>query len=190
MTRKICTLIVGLLLATPGALYAQQPTGQLSREQRWQQDLEQFAAEFPRRHKDFRRLYSQPAFNDAVAKIRTDLPRLTDAEITLQLMKLVASANIDHTYIYLPVQKLGFDQFPLKFSWFADGLAVTATSPDNIEALGARVIRIGTKTPEQLLSELAPYIGHENQIWLQLMSRPFLTKPQVLGYLILPEVSR
>ncbi len=180
MKRKTFTLIVAVLLVTSATLYAQQLPGPLNREQQWQQDLAYFAAEFPHRHKDFTRLYPQPAFDDEVAKIKTDLTRLTDAEVTLRIMKLVAGANIDHTYVYLPALKLGFDQFPLKFSWFADGLAVTETSADNLEALGARVIRIGPKTPEQLLSELAPYIGHENQAWLRLMSRPFLAKPPVL----------
>jgi hypothetical protein len=47
------------------------------------------------------------------------------------------------------------------------GLPVLASSTGYEAALRTRVLKIGEKTPEQLLPELAAYIPHENDVWLR-----------------------
>src|SRR5262249_10168266 len=75
---------------------AQEPAAQASREERWRQDLKFFADEFPRRHVDFARLYHQPAFDRELAELQAGVLKLSDAEITMRLMRLVASAGVAH----------------------------------------------------------------------------------------------
>jgi hypothetical protein len=53
-------------------------------------------------------------------------------------------------------------RLPLGFGWLDDGLAVIAASSDYSGALGARVLDIGGRTPQQLLTALEPYISFEN----------------------------
>lgn len=69
---------------------AQAPASGTERVLRWRQDLDYFADQFPSHHLDFNELYQQPAFSDEVAAIKADVPRLTDAEITLRLMRSIA----------------------------------------------------------------------------------------------------
>jgi C-terminal processing protease CtpA/Prc len=45
------------------------------------------------------------------------------------------------------------------------------------------VLKIGEKTPEQILSELAPYISHENQVWLRANAPGMLRPGAVLQHL-------
>jgi len=165
--------------------FAQTPvaTASVDRETRWRQDLKFFADEFPARHKDFDKLYPQPAFNNELAAIQADISKLDDAEITLRLMRLVATANIGHTNVYLPGLKHGFESLPISLTWYSDGLAVTRAAPDYSAALGARVLRIGSHTPEELFAALAPYIAHENTTWLKQQSSNFLVTFQVLRHL-------
>jgi hypothetical protein len=178
----ISTLIILCLF---GLCFAQSPTSRLpaDRETRWLQDLKFFSDEFPARHKDFAKLYHQPAFNNELDALRNDISKLDDAEITLRLMRLVATANVGHTNIYLPGLKQGFDRLPITLTWYSDRLAVTRSAPLYSAALGARVLLIGRYTPEQLLDSLAPYIAHENVTWLKQQSTSFLVTLQVLRHL-------
>src|SRR5262245_9602487 len=130
---------------------AQQPAPPAGREARWSEDLKFFADEFPRRHVDFAKLYPRSGFDQELARLHAAVPKLSDAEITLRLMRLVASAGIAHTNVRLPVFKLGFQQLPVSFRWYSDGLAIMAATPDHAQVLGTRVLRIGLMTPEQLL---------------------------------------
>jgi hypothetical protein len=154
--------------------------GPAEREARWRQDLQFFADEFPRRQADFASLYPQPAFDRDLAALRRDISRLTDADITLRLMRLVASAGVAHTSVGLPLFKPGFRPMPISMRWYSDGLAIVAATPDHAEALGTHVLRIGSMTPEQLLAGVAPYISHENDGWLREQSTGYLAMLKIL----------
>jgi hypothetical protein len=58
---------------------------------------------------------------------------LTDAEITLRLMKLVASAHVAHTYVGAP-RLQPFRRLPLSLAWFSDGLAIVGASSEYLDA--------------------------------------------------------
>ncbi|HYM01098.1 MAG TPA: hypothetical protein VEZ90_19220 [Blastocatellia bacterium] len=150
------------------------------REERWRQDLKFFAAEFPTRHIDFAKLYPQAKFDGEIEALQTDIAKLPDTEIVLRLMRLVASANVGHTMVYLPGGRSGFRSIPFSFKWYSDGLAVVGAAPDYASALGARVLRIGSLTPEQVLTAIAPYISHENDAWLREQSSSFIRSLPIL----------
>jgi hypothetical protein len=173
-------LLVSLCLLT--LCHAQEPAASQAadREARWRQDLKFFADEFPRRHLDFDKLYPRPGFDAELSQLQGDIPKLSDADIALRLMRLVASANIAHTRVVPPLLKLGFRRLPLTLHWYSDGLAVIAASPDYAAALGTRVLKIGSLTPEQLLARIAPYISHENDAGLQQASTEFFRITRVL----------
>jgi len=172
--------LLALCTFTLGQTQSPTPSPTPDRETRWRQDLKFFADEFAARHADFAKLYPQPGFNNELAAVQAEIPKLTDAEIVLRLMRLVASANVDHTTVYLPIFKLGFRQLPLSLRWFSDGLAVVGATPDFTVALGTRVLRIGTMTPEQALAAVAPYIPHENDAWLRQSSPGYMQTVKIL----------
>ena len=118
-----------------------------------------------RGQKDFEKLY--PHFGVDMAELEADIPKIGDGEIVLRLMKIIASANVAHNYVHTPIATGFFSRLPLGFVWYSDGLAVVQASAEYEAALGARVLRIGDKTPEQLAADLAPYIAHENDIWVR-----------------------
>jgi hypothetical protein len=131
---------------------------------------------------DFPKLYPTAPLQAALETLDAEIPRVSDAEIVLQIMRLIASANIAHNTVYLP-QDLGFrERLPLYFRWFSDGLAINAASPEYSSAIGAHVLNIGGRTPDQLLNELAPYISHENKIWLRQQSPQLLRTVAVLRH--------
>lgn len=152
-------MVLGVLLARA------QPAP--VRDARWQQDIRFFADQFSRRQVDFDKLYPDPGLRQEIAGIEEGIPNLTDAEIVMRLMRLVAGAHVLHNQVWLPMFRLGFQQLPLEFAWYSDGLAVSASAPEYATALGTRVLRVGPMTPEQILAAVTPYISHENDIGLR-----------------------
>jgi hypothetical protein len=114
-----------------------------NREEAWQADLKFLETQFGGHQKDFSKLY--PHFHEEMSELRSEIGMLTDPEITLRLMKMVASAHVGHNSVYLPVLK--FHPVPLSLNWYSDGLAVVSAAPDFAQALGTRVVRIGSMTP-------------------------------------------
>jgi len=177
----VIVLLFSISIPAPSRAQAtNSPTA--DREGRWREDLKLFASEFPARHKDFKKLYSQPDFDNKMVALQKDIRTLSDSEIALRLMRLVASANVGHTTVYLPEMKLGFWPTALTLKWYSDGLAVVGAAPIYREALGMRVLQIGSMTPEQLLVEVAPYISHENDTWLREQSPAYFRNVEILKH--------
>jgi hypothetical protein len=151
------------------------------RSQRWQDDLHFFAREFPVEQVDFAKLFPPEKFHQDIAELERDVPKLTDPEVALRLMKLVASARVSHTMV-TPQDELTFHPYPIRFVWFSDGPAVTEANQQYKAALGARIVRIGTMTPEQLESAIAPFLSYENGVWLHEISRDFMLNREVADH--------
>ncbi|HLJ28580.1 MAG TPA: hypothetical protein VKY85_17870 [Candidatus Angelobacter sp.] len=75
---------------------------------------------------------------------------------------------------------MAFHWLPLGLQWYSDGLGVTATAPQYNQALGARVLKIGSMNPRQLESAVAPYISYENAFGLLEESTIYMLTEEVL----------
>src|SRR5262245_35781417 len=179
MKFAIAIVIAGLSILA--AAFGQAPAPPLG-EALWREDLQFFAKEFGATagQKDFSKLY--PRFESELDALQADLSRLNDGEITLRLMRLVASANVAHTTVQTPNTFGFYRRLPITLYWFADGLAITAAAAEFSDAIGSRVLKMGSMTPEQLLSAMAPYISHENDVWLRERAPAFITTLAVLQH--------
>ncbi|HKW00858.1 MAG TPA: hypothetical protein VJN96_13620 [Vicinamibacterales bacterium] len=176
-TFRFPALIVAcsLVLASP-SVNGQSTAG--SREDRWREDLQVFSREFASRQLDFAKLYPADRFAAEVKAIDATLAQSSDADVTLSLMRLVASANVAHTNVRSPL--VMFHRLPLTFYWFSDGLAITAAAEAYREALGLHVAKIGTLSPAEIEAGVAPYIAHENDEWLHQQSPSFMVITELL----------
>jgi hypothetical protein len=186
--------MAGLLCVAVAPVQAQTVSAS-DREIRWHQDLQFFVDHLSapghtvdlkrgmitRGQIDFAKLYPPATFDATLAILRPQIPQLSDDEIALSLMRLVASAHVAHNEVFLPEGGCTAC-LPLGFTWYSDGLAVTSAAPEYANALGARVVKIGDETPEQLLEKLAPYIAHENDVRLRHAATGYLRIKAVLGH--------
>lgn len=152
-----------------------------SRAQQWNDDLVFFAHQFPTEQVDFAKLFPPAKFTEDISDLERDAPRLTDSEIILRLMKAVASGKMSHTLV-APPENLAFHPYPLQFVWYSDGPALTDANEKYKTALGARIVRIGTMTPEQFESAAAPFLSHENRVWLHQISPDFMLTREVADH--------
>jgi tRNA A-37 threonylcarbamoyl transferase component Bud32 len=155
----------------------------LPRAARWQEDLEYLEAELPKRHLDFFKLISRDDFHQGVTGLKERVANSSDAEIVLGVMRIVASPRVAHTQLGWSAYASAFHKYPMAMKWFSDGLAVLAASRKYREALGARVLKIGPLTPEQLEQLLGAYISHENQPWLRHQSPAYMIVAEWLQHL-------
>src|SRR5579872_215623 len=151
-----------------------------NREAYWRQDLKVFADTFTANQLDFAKLYPRAEYEHALAALSRRAAQTSDADMTLDLMRLVASGHVAHTLVALPRPAEGFTRLPVGFHWYADGLAIVVTTPEFRSALGARVRRIGPKTPERLLEDVAPYVSFETPMWLRVQSTAYFASVPVL----------
>lgn len=154
-----------------------------SPESRWKEDLDYLARELPARHLDFFKLIPKRKFDREVSALESELPRLSDVEVVFRLMRLVAGLRVAHTWIGFPAKAPTFHGYPFKLEWFSDGLAIVAATPEYREIVGARVLRIGSMTPEQALAAVAPYTSYENKPWLYQQSPLLLRNAELLQLL-------
>jgi len=127
---------------------------------------------------DFRKLFPPAKFQEDIRDLERDVPQLSDAEIILRLMRLVAAGRVSHTWVE-PQDNLEFHPYPLRFSWYSDGAALIRATKEHKSALGARIVRIGSMTPEELEAAVEPYLSHENQPWLHQLSPEFMLTREV-----------
>lgn len=183
---RICGLVVMIGLFCSAAIIHPQNIDLTSAERinHWQEDLNFLETNLPQKHINFYKLMPKERFEHEITDIKNSVPQSSDAEIILRLVRLTASLGVAHTRIALPTTgSLALHHYPLWFHWFSDGLGVIAASPEYLDALGTRVVRIGTMTPDELETNLAPYISYENKIWLHEESPDYMTVAGLLRHL-------
>jgi len=160
-----------------------------TREERWQQDIGVLARQLPARHPDLFFRLPQSLFEDEVRVLRQSIPSLSDTDIVVRMMRLVALVGDAHTTLD-GLRSGGFRRIPLRFEVFADGVYVTGASEAYQEAVGARLSRVGDVPTVAVLDALREVISHDNEAWLRFRFPSFLVVPEVLTALvILPEAS-
>jgi hypothetical protein len=118
-------------------------------------------------------------FREALAAIRSDLPRLTDAEVTMKMASAIALANNPHTRLYLLRNATELRRMPIRLWWFRDGLRVVRTDKQHRKLLGCKVDSIGGK-PARLARDLVAPAFAGTPSWIDYKSVYSLTSPEAL----------
>jgi tetratricopeptide (TPR) repeat protein len=166
--------------------------GKLSRDEGWRFDLDLLVREATRTHYAPFARTPRAVFDAEVRKLREDIPRLTDNQIAVGFMKLLRLLGDGHTGIYRPERGPGAGGWvPVQFYLFAEGLHVTGADAPHADLVGARVLRIGSHTPEEVLRELDAVVPQDNRmglLWLGPLV--FMRRPEVLNGLgLIPDDS-
>jgi hypothetical protein len=141
-------------------LPASHPSAADSEHGRWQQDLHYLATELPRLHKNAFHTIDSQKFDEEVAKLDSSIPDLSTDEIIVGLKRLVSMVGDGHTqFDWLDLA--GGRKVPLELYWLSDGLFVIGAGEDCREALGARVIGIGSFTADSAFETVCTLIPHE-----------------------------
>lgn len=153
-------LVCLLLLASSVALgESSLPT--LTADQ-WRQDLEFFANEIATNHRDPFHHIRKAEFEQAVSNLRQRIPSMKDYEVVAGLQQLAALIGDGHTF--LDTSDL-YARFPLEVFWFGEDLRVVRAAPEYREALGARIISIGSVSIGEAQKRIMRFIPQAENQW-------------------------
>ena len=88
----------------------------------WRSDIQELVALVETIHPDPFTRMSKSDFDQRTDELMAGVSAMTDAQVSVSLMALVASLRDGHSTLH-PSGRVGFDQWlPLSFYWFSDGV--------------------------------------------------------------------
>jgi Tetratricopeptide repeat/Peptidase family S41 len=178
-----CRLMVALVCSIgyfSSSALAQQKLDQTAIE-RWRADLRYLAEQLPARHMNLFHTMTREQFEQAVRRLDERIPSLSEQQIFVEMMRIVARVEDAHTSVTLG-RRDGFviRKYPLVLYLYRDGLFVQAAAPEYARAAGARVIKIGNATVEQAMRVARECVVRDNEMTVKDILPKFLTLPEVL----------
>jgi tetratricopeptide (TPR) repeat protein len=152
----------------------------MTRNEGWLYDLDMLQWEVKRKviHHSFNQ--DLPSFYASLGRLRKEIPRLSDAQIIIELMKAVRFIGDGHSNIFLPTSRPEFKQtLPVQFYFFEEGLFIISSDPKYKELLGSQVLQFENKKVYEVINSLDPLIGRDNK--MNVMVRlPYLMRHPIL----------
>lgn len=153
----------------------------LSRVQAWRFDLEFLVSEIHRLHVNVYHAISKKRFEKMVTDIFDEIPSLSDQEIVFRFMKLVAALGNGHNFIIPTFNDKGaFQQLPLQFYKFSDGLFVVAADEPFSNLIGNKVVAIEDTEIDDALLRTTAVNARDNEMQTLWLGPHYLSLPQVL----------
>ncbi|HEV7860722.1 MAG TPA: tetratricopeptide repeat protein [Pyrinomonadaceae bacterium] len=141
-------------------------TGKMSRDEGWQYDLQLLAREVRRKAYSPAHHWSSEDFETEAKNLNDAIPKLTDMQIVVGMMKLMRKVGDGHTGIIGSTERAEFLQsLPLQFYLFKEGLYIISADPKYRDLLGAQVLRFGDRTVDEVMQALDPLMSRDNEIW-------------------------
>lgn len=157
----------------------------------WREDLQYFARQLPKRHKNLFHSISREQFERDVAELDAAIPSLQDHQIIVRMLQIAARVGDGHTGVHLP---RAFRLYPFGLYWFGHELRVTAAPKEYQSSLGTRVVKIGRLGIDQVQARILscfPTAENENQWYVMNTSPAFIVRPEVLHALgVVPDLGR
>lgn len=141
---------------------------------RWRDDLAVLERELPARHRDLYARLPEAEWHAGFAALRAELARLTDAQILVRAMAMVARVGDGHTRL----AEAPGGEFPVRLSWFDDGVFVIGAPATATWAVGGRVTAIGGVAVDDALAQAATVAPHDNRSQLKMEAVAALLRPR------------
>src|SRR5215203_2347399 len=169
----------GLFFVSFISAKAQNTAAKLSAEQ-WQADVKFLGDELPKRHRNAFHRLKQADYEAAVKQLYDRVPQMTEDEIIVGLMKIVALIKDGHTNIIArPYFRSGL--YPVRFYMFSDGIFIRKAAPEYSEIVGAKVLRIGNMSAEEAFKAVGQVAFADNEMGTKAMTPLWMTVPEILA---------
>ncbi len=166
-------------------------TDKMSRVEGWRSDLTFLETELERMHCGPFRKVSQAEIEGEFAALRKDVEQLTDNEITVRIMKLMAKLGDGHTTCAPNMVTAWTQSIPVQFGVFSEGVFIIAADSIHANLVGSRVLRFGDHATERVIEELDAIISKDNAQSVLRSAPNCMRFPQVFNGLgLLPQAER
>ncbi len=180
--QTVCVCLISIVFALRGAAAPTAPN-LLSKNEvaGWQNDLKFLETEIVRVHPNPFHSVSRETLRSAFEDLEKRLPKMDRDAAIVGLARIVALLQEGHSQIGLRWDPaIGFGQYPLNLYFFKDGLFVRGAPEALSEALGGRVVRIGSLSAGEAASAVTPIVQHDNDMTIRDVLPNDLVIPEVL----------
>ena len=158
---------------------AQTATAKLTAAQ-WQADVRFLGEELSKRHRNAFHRVKKEDFDATVKAVYDAVPSMTEDEIVVGLMKIVAKVRDGHTNVIArPYFRSGV--YPIGFYLFNDGLYVRKAAANYSDMLGGKVLRIGKMSAADALVALGKVSFADNEMGVNQFAPLLMSVPEVLA---------
>lgn len=142
----------------------------------WRYDVTLLAAEIKRTAINPFYRTSEKDFDAAVKSLLERIPQLSDAQIDVELRKLIALLGRSHSIFFGSgrTDKTFLQPLPFQVYFFEEGLFIVAADAKHADLVGAQILTWGGHTPDEILKTLTPLISSSN------VYRPLRIAPELL----------
>lgn len=176
---KTISITAAIFTAISVQIFAQNTTPQMTKEQ-WQADVNFLGGQLVKAHRNAFHRMKREDYEAAVKKLHDSVPQLSEDEIIVGLMKIVAMIKDGHTNIIArPFFRSGI--YPFKLYLFSDGLFVQKASPEYAEMVGAKVIKIGNMSADEAFKTVGQAAFADNEMGVKEITPLLMTIPEVLS---------
>lgn len=136
------------------------PEHDFSRDEGWRYDLAFLTEEARRLHASPRREAFSTEFANAARALSDRIPQLSDGQIRVGMQALLTLLRDGHTGVDIDYRA---QRLPIRLYFFPEGVFVIDASEEHQALIGSRITRIGTRSIEQLVAALPPYVPRDNR---------------------------
>jgi len=155
----------------------------------WRKDIQFFASEVQKHHKNAFHMVSEEQFGSAVAALNARIPTLKGYEIVVGLQRLAAMIGDGHTFLATWKSQ---HSYPLDVRWFKDDLRIIRAVSAYEEALGTRLVAINGVDITEVNARVQCVIPQGENAWYVLeQSATQMLRAEVLSSLgIVPSIAQ
>lgn len=147
-------------------------SAQSDRVELWTEDVLHLAEEMERLHPDLFFGVPREEFEGAVDGLLGRIEALSDDEVAVEVMRLVALPTLQGRDGHTAVLPISFHVLPLQLYVFEDGWFVVEARAEQAHLVGAQVLAIGGKPIEDVAHAVAPLMTRDND-WNLRTKLPF-----------------
>jgi len=175
---------------------AQVPAQNLLTAQQWREDLHYLAGQIVKTHPGAFHHITERDFSSAIADLDTRIPTLSDHQVEVELVRLVAMLGEGHSRLSPPGlpdpmsdvpeltpfkdPRLAFHRLPVQLYAFSDGLFVVGATPNLQQLVGSEVVQIGSHPAQSALEAVQPLVNRDNDMGTLLIAPRLVVIPEVL----------
>ncbi len=159
-----------------------------SRADGWRSDLSFLEMEFERMHYGGFGKVSQAEFEREIRTLSGEIEKLTDNQITVRLMRLLAMIGDGHTGCFADMVPTWTSTVPLQFEMYPEGVYILSADASHADLIGAQVLQFGDHKTERVIEALDGIISQDNSQGLWRTGPSYMRFPQILNGLgLLPK---
>ncbi len=146
----------------------------------WREDLRELATQIPQRHVNPFTKITREHFEQAVAELDDKIPGLSDVQIQVELMRLVARIGGAHTNVAVQDFRPPWGSYPIAIVKLKDGFFVNVAAESNARLLGAKLVKVGDVGIDEAVRRVASAVPAENDAAMYQNVCAWLFRPELL----------